>query len=160
MVDSDIRGIAARMNTEVCDQCGKCPSACPVTVRVAGFNPRQIIARFALGRDEELESGDAIWTCTSCLKCRERCPEEISPYDVILTLRREAISNGRPHPFSFDDQVKAVLETGAVSKPQQVRTRSRERRDRASVGLPPATRPKDMTRFAKVLDEILKERES
>ena len=123
------------------------------------FQPSTNYCSFCLGRDEELETSDAIWTCTSCLKCRERCPEEISPYDIILTLRRRAIAHGRPHPFSFDEQAKAVIETGAVAQPQQVRTRSRERKDRASIGLPPATRPNDMTRFARILGEILKEGE-
>ncbi len=142
------------MNAEVCDQCGKCPSACPVTARIEGFNPRQIIAKVDLGRESDLKESGVIWTCTSCLKCRERCPEEISPYDVILELRREAIAEGRQHPASYDEAEKAVTETGAVAQPQSARTRNRERRDRASYNLPPVQKPKDQIKFTQAVREL------
>jgi len=153
-----LREAVGRMNAEVCDQCGKCPSACPVTARIEGFNPRQIIAKVDLGREDDLMDSGVIWTCTSCLKCRERCPEEISPYDVILELRREAIAEGKPHPASYDEAEKAVTETGVVSSPQPARTRNRERRDRAALGLPPAQKPKHQAKFTKAIKELKEEK--
>jgi len=98
-----------------------------------------------------------IWTCTSCLKCKERCPEEISPYDVIQALRRIAIYLELPHPEGYDASVKAVVETGVVQQPQLVRTRSKERKDRKSMGLPPAEKPRDMAAYTETLREILGE---
>jgi heterodisulfide reductase subunit C2 len=149
-----LREAVGRMNAEVCDQCGKCPSACPVTARIEGFNPRQIIAKVSLGREEDLMDSGVIWTCTSCLKCRERCPEEISPYDVILELRREAIAEGKQHPASYDEAESAVTQTGAVSQPQPARTRSRDRKDRAALGLPPAQKPKDQAKYTQAIKEL------
>ncbi len=154
MTRQRLREAVEKMNAEVCDQCGKCPSACPVTARIEGFNPRQIIAKVDLGMEDDLMDSGVIWTCTSCLKCRERCPEEISPYDVILELRREAIAEGRQHPTSYDEAERAVIETGAVSQPQPVRTRGRERRDRASYGLPPVQKPKDQARYTQSIKEL------
>jgi heterodisulfide reductase subunit C len=151
--------IVDKVNAEACDQCGKCPSSCPVTVRVEGFNPRQIIAKVALGKEADLMKSQVIWTCTSCLKCKERCPEEISPYDVILALRRIAINLELPHPEGYDESVKAVVETGVVQPPQLVRTRSKERKDRKSMGLPPAEKPRDMMAYTKTLRGILEEDE-
>jgi len=148
-----------KVNAETCDQCGKCPSSCPVTVRIEGFNPRQIIAKVALGKEAELMKSQVLWTCTSCLKCKERCPEEISPYDVILALRRIAINLELPHPEGYDESVKAVVETGVVQQPQLVRTRNKERKDRKSMGLPPAEKPRDMTMYTKTLRGILEEDE-
>lgn len=142
---------------EACDQCGKCPSSCPVTAHVEGFNPRQIIAKVALGREADLMKSQVIWTCTSCLKCKERCPEEISPYDVIQALRRIAIYLELPHPEGYDGSVKSVVETGAVQQPQLVRTRSKERKDRKAMGLPPADKPRDMAAYTETLREILGE---
>jgi heterodisulfide reductase subunit C len=147
------------VNAETCDQCGKCPSSCPVTVRIDGFNPRQIIAKVALGKEGDLMKSQVIWTCTSCLKCKERCPEEISPYDIILALRRIAINLELPHPEGFDESVKAVVETGVVQQAQLVRTRNKERKDRKSMGLPPVDKPRDMTVYTKTLKAILEEDE-
>jgi heterodisulfide reductase subunit C len=146
-----------RVNTEACDQCGKCPSSCPVTAHIEGFNPRQIMAKVALGREVDLMKSDVIWTCTSCLKCKERCPEELSPYDVILALRRIAIDLELPHPEGFDDSVKTVVETGVVQQPQMVRTRNKERKDRKSMRLPPAEKPRDMVAYSKALRKLLEE---
>ncbi|MCX6648087.1 MAG: 4Fe-4S dicluster domain-containing protein [Candidatus Bathyarchaeota archaeon] len=154
MTRQRLREAVSRMNAEVCDQCGKCPSACPVTARIEGFNPRQIIAKVSLGREDDLMKSGVIWTCTSCLKCKERCPEEISPYEVILELRREAIAEGHEHPASYDEAEKAVTETGAVQQPQPARTRSRDRRDRAALGLPPAQKPRDQAKYTQAINEL------
>src|SRR5512143_1197627 len=131
------------VKAEACDQCGKCPSSCPVTAHVEGFNPRHIIAKVALGKEADLMKSQVIWTCTSCLKCKERCPEEVSPYDVILALRRIAIDLELPHPAGFDEAVNAVKTTGITQQPQLVRTRSKERVDRGSLGLPEIEGPMD-----------------
>ncbi len=152
-----LRDEVRRINVAVCDQCGKCPSSCPVTARVEGFNPRQIIAKVALDKEADVMKSGVIWTCTSCLKCKERCPEAISPYDVILALRRIAIDLELPHPAGFDEAVKAVVETGMVQQPQLARTRDKERKDRKSMGLPPADKPRDLAAYTKALREILEE---
>lgn len=157
MTNNSLREAVRKINAEVCDQCGKCSSACPVTARVEGFNPRQIIAKIALGKEGDLMKSGVIWTCTSCLKCKERCPEKLSPYDLILDLRRIAIDLQLPHPEGYDESVKAVVETGAIQQPQLIRTRNKERKDRKSMGLPPAEKPKDLAAYTQTLQEILKE---
>ena len=53
--------------------------------------------------------------------------------------------------------VKAVIETGVITQPQPVRTRKRERRDRASLGLPSALKPKDQAKYSEALQSLLKE---
>ena len=141
---------------EACQQCGKCPSSCPVSKHVDGFNPRQIIAKVSLGRIDELLSSDILWTCSSCLKCKERCPEKISPYDYILILRTIAYRGNHDHPEGYDDFIKAVIHSGVASEAQAVRTRNREKRDRASMGLPPAEKPRDIENFTKILQGILR----
>jgi len=146
-----------RVNTEVCDQCGKCPSSCPVTAHIEGFNPRQIMAKVALGREADLMKSNVIWTCTSCLKCRERCPEDLSPYDIILSLRRIAIDLDLPHPDGYDASAKTVVETGVIQQPQLVRTRNKERKDRKSLRLPPAEKPSDMVAYSSALRRLLEE---
>jgi len=144
------------MNAEVCDQCGKCSSSCPVTKEIDGFNPRQMIGKVALGKIDELLRGEAIWTCTTCLKCRERCPEEISPYDVILILRNLAYRAGYSYPGGYDDFIQGVKESGYISSPQTVRTRDGGKVSREDLGLPEVSGPEDMGRFRETVDKIIK----
>jgi len=145
---------AVSETAEVCDQCGKCSSACPVSKYIGGFNPRQLIAKVSLGKLGELLRSELLWTCTSCLKCKERCPEKISPYDVILVLRTLAYRAGYEYPSGYDDFIEAVVENGLASEPQSVRARKGGRRDRESLGLPPAERPKDMEAFHEILKRL------
>jgi heterodisulfide reductase subunit C len=151
---TEFREAVRRMNAGVCDQCGECPSACPVSDKIKDFNPRQLIARVSLGRIDELLDSEAIWTCTACLKCKERCPEDISPYEMILELRRLAIREGRNHPPGFVE-AKSVVETRVIQQPQVVRTRCRERKDRLSLGLPPAEKSRELKRARSPSREVL-----
>jgi len=148
--------LVGEMNAEVCEQCGKCSSACPVSKEIEGFNPRQLIAKVSLGKLDGLLKEDAIWTCTTCLKCRERCPEDISPYDVIIILRNLAYRAGYNYPSGYDDFIKGVKESGFISKPQAVRTRDGGKVCRGDLGLPEVSGPVDMALFNVVINGIIK----
>ncbi|HEY3361200.1 MAG TPA: CoB--CoM heterodisulfide reductase subunit C, partial [Methanosarcina sp.] len=39
-------------------------------------------------------SDDALWLCTTCYTCQERCPRDIPITDALLELRRLAIKKG------------------------------------------------------------------
>lgn len=144
------------MFAEVCAQCGKCTSACPVSKEIEGFNPRQLVSKVALGKINELIMEDAIWTCTTCLKCRERCPEEISPYDIILVLRNLAYRTGLNYPAGYDDFMKGIKERGFIYPPQEVRTRGGDKVSRITLGLPEPSSPKKMNAFNSILDGLVK----
>ncbi len=144
------------MHAEVCEQCGKCSSACPVSKEIPGFNPRQIVTKIALGQIDEVIAEEAIWTCTTCLKCRERCPEHISPYDIILTLRNLAYRQGMNYPKGYDDFIKGIMERGFISAPVQARTRDGGRVTRVSMGLPEPSSPLMMNVFKGVVEGFLK----
>jgi heterodisulfide reductase subunit C len=139
------------MATEVCDQCGKCPSACPVAGHIETFNPRQIVAKVSLGRMSELLESDEIWMCTSCQKCKERCPENISPYDLILILRNLAVRGGYPYPEGYDTFIDTVIESGSSQEPRAQRTRADKACDRSALDLPEVEKPEDMEAFRKIV---------
>lgn len=144
------------MHTEVCEQCGKCSSACPVSKEIPGFNPRQIVTKIALGQIDEVLSDEALWTCTTCLKCRERCPEQISPYDIITVLRNLAFHQGLNYPVGYDDFIKGILERGFISAPVQARTRDGGRVTRVALGLPEPSSPLKMNVFTDIIEGFLK----
>lgn len=154
-----LRRAVKDLTPEYCLQCGGCTGACPVSRIIEDFNPRQIIARVQLGRIRGLLKTDTIWTCASCLKCKERCPSDISPYDLILILRNLAVRMGYDFPDGYKDLVKSVFETGIEQQPQRVRTRTGKRYDRKSLGLPSLQRPLDMEKFAEALGKLVKKEE-
>lgn len=99
------------LKVELCEQCGKCSAVCSISRLNEGFNPRLIVAKVLLGRFDELLNSNTIWMCTSCLKCKEGCPAELSPYDIIIILRKLAVRAGYEYPkrdSKFDEAVRSL----------------------------------------------------
>jgi len=78
----------------LCYQCGTCASSCPVAKTTDKYNPRDIIKLSLLGEKQEILQGGAIWLCSSCYNCQERCPQKVEIADVIYALRNIAIKEG------------------------------------------------------------------
>jgi len=114
-----------------CYQCGTCASSCPVARLDARFNPREIIKLALLGEREELVSGDAIWLCTSCFNCQERCPQNVEIADVFYALRNIAIDAGHS-PNIYSDFGSALIAEGRIVQISKFVDKKRE-----EYGLPP-----------------------
>ena len=73
---------------DFCYSCGACLSDCPAAKYGTGFNPREIMlkVRYGLG-GRLLVDHSILWQCFQCDNCRERCPQEVKPVDVIRVLR-------------------------------------------------------------------------
>jgi len=114
-----------------CYQCGTCASSCPVARLDARFNPREIIKLSLLGEKEEVVSGDAIWLCTSCFNCQERCPQNVEIADLIYALRNIAIETGHS-PNIYSDFASALIAEGRIVQISKFVEKKRE-----EYGLPP-----------------------
>jgi len=114
-----------------CYQCGTCASSCPVARLDARFNPREIIKLSLLGEKEEVVSGDAIWLCTSCFNCQERCPQNVEIADLIYALRNMAIEAGHS-PNIYSDFASALITEGRIVQISKFVEKKRE-----EYGLPP-----------------------
>jgi heterodisulfide reductase subunit C len=114
-----------------CYQCGTCASSCPVARLDARFNPREIIKLSLLGEKEEVISGDAIWLCTSCFNCQERCPQNVEIADLIYALRNIAIEAGFS-PNIYSDFASALIAEGRIVSISKFVEKKRE-----EYGLPP-----------------------
>ena len=55
-----------------CFQCGTCSGSCP-SGRRTPYKVRQIVRKCLLGLKEEVITDDALWMCTTCYTCQERC---------------------------------------------------------------------------------------
>jgi len=115
-----------------CYQCGACVGDCPATRYSDEFNPREIMLKVLYGLGEELLGEDSIlWQCTNCYNCHERCPQEVKPVEVIISLKNMLADRGFMPPTvakvirTFETTGRTVPDSPAINK------------QRAKFGLPP-----------------------
>ena len=130
-----------------CYQCIKCTSGCP-SMKMLELKPHEIVALAKAGFIEELVNSGIIWTCATCLKCKERCPQEVAPVDLLLALRNLAVEMEAKVPESYLRQVSTVLETGFIQKPQETVTRKLEKVNREKLRLPKVSEPNEKFKSA------------
>jgi heterodisulfide reductase subunit C len=137
-----------------CFQCIKCTSGC-TALKLLELKPHEIIKLVNLGFVDELPSSDIIWTCVTCLKCVQRCPQKASPYHVIMALRNLAVEKEAKVPEGYLKAVSQILETGLVKALQKVLTRKMETVDRECLKLPKINPPKESFQavFMKTMEE-------
>jgi heterodisulfide reductase subunit C len=127
-----------------CMQCGTCTGSCP-SGRHTALNTRRII-RDARKNRVAILSDDALWLCTTCYTCQERCPRNIPITDAILELRRLAIKEG----FMLPEHRKIsemVMECGhAVPLDEETKKKREE------LGLDPI--PETVQKYPEALQEV------
>jgi heterodisulfide reductase subunit C len=139
--------ITSRLGGETitfCYQCGTCASSCPVAKITDRFNPRQVIRLALLGQREEVLTNGAIWLCSSCYNCQERCPQKVEIADVIYALRNIAISEGNI-PNIYAEFASALMSEGRIVPISKFLEKKR-----ADYGLPPL-KPAGVEALKKIL---------
>jgi heterodisulfide reductase subunit C len=137
-----------------CFQCLKCTSGC-TALKLLELKPHEIVKLVNLGFVDELALSDIIWTCVTCLKCVQRCPQKASPYHAIMALRNLAVEREAKVPEALMKAVSQILETGLAEAVQKVTTGKMETFDRESLKLPKIPAPKEsfQAAFLKALEE-------
>jgi len=138
-----------------CFQCMRCTSGC-TALKLLELKPNEIVKLLNLGFVDELPSSDIIWTCVTCLKCVERCPQKASPYHIIMALRNLAVEKEAKVPEGYLKAVSQILETGLAEPPQKIVTRKMETLDRECLNLPKIKLPKET--FQVVLMKAMEEK--
>lgn len=86
-----------RADVELCFQCQKCASGCPVAYAM-DYTPPQLLRMILLGMDDEVLGARTTWLCASCETCTTRCPQGIDIAGVMDGVREFAIAEGRRSP--------------------------------------------------------------
>ena len=95
-----------------CYQCGACVGDCPSTTYGSEFNPRDIMLKVLYGLGDELLGENSIlWQCTNCYTCHERCPQEVKPVEVIISLKNMLADRGLAPPAA-DKVMQTFLSNG------------------------------------------------
>lgn len=113
MITIDLKDICvhaeAKRLKEVCFECSVCAPHCVVQL-VAGFDRRNTFV-YDVFRSADPAAHSALWSCSSCHKCVEVCPQDADPLSVIVGLREKAFTEGRAPSYVYD-LVGLVLATG------------------------------------------------
>jgi heterodisulfide reductase subunit C len=81
------------------------------------------------GLEAELIGPDSIlWECTNCYNCHERCPQEVKPVEVIISMKNMLADRGFAPP-SAEKVIKTFLETGRTVPPNPAIDKQRAKFD-------------------------------
>ena len=138
--------------SEFCYQCAKCTSGCEAH-KLLELEPHKIVALLKRGLIDEMLNSDIIWTCMSCFKCRERCPQKVAPVDILFALKNIAVASGKPIPGKYSAMLQSILSIGLI---QDVKTISNNNQtiNRMDLDLPALSKPVDTNKFQLVLSKL------
>ncbi len=146
------------LTDELCDECGKCTSQCPLSKVIPGFTPRQLVLQVRSGQVKGILMSDIIWKCTSCASCKELCPDETPPFEIIKTLRTLSARINYHVPQGFKEIEKKISVSGIIQDPLPVLSRTNERLERSDLGIPEPVAPIDLKKFTEAVEKLSKMR--
>ncbi|MBW2101261.1 MAG: hydrogenase iron-sulfur subunit [Deltaproteobacteria bacterium] len=87
-----IRQVVAAHDVYACQDCGKCSSACSLTLSGKPFSPRAIAGAVINGEIASQAVRDGIWSCLTCGLCYDRCPSAVD-FPLFIRDMRNVLSN-------------------------------------------------------------------
>ena len=143
--------------SDYCYQCAKCTSGCEAH-KLLELEPHKIVALLKRGFIDEMVNSDIIWTCMSCFKCRERCPQKVAPVEILFALKNMAVASGKQIPGNYTAMLQSVLSIGLLQDVKSVSTRDNKTKTRSDLGLPEISKPVDSSKFQMMLSRIAVEK--
>ena len=143
--------------SDYCYQCGKCTSGCEAH-KLLELEPHKMVALLKRGLIDEMVNSDIIWTCMSCFKCRERCPQKVAPVEVLFALKNMVVASGKQIPGNYTNYLQSVLSKGMLQDEKEVIAKDNTSFNREKLGLPVATKPVDLTKFMGTLSKLAMEK--
>lgn len=89
-----IREIVAKHDVYACQDCGKCTSACSLTLSGKPFSPRAMAAALIRGELADPAIQEGVWACLTCGLCYDRCPSAVNFPEFIRDVRYALLSQG------------------------------------------------------------------
>ncbi len=86
---------------QACIQCSTCTSVCPVVAvsedptRDLDLTPHQIMNLLRMGLTDVPLTARMVWSCTTCYKCQEHCPQDVPVADILYELRNDVAGRSR-----------------------------------------------------------------
>lgn len=91
-----------------CIQCGKCTGGCPISVISPHFNIRRLLYEILNSEGEDIaQKKEMIWDCSTCTTCVQRCPKQVDPADLVISVRSVLVEDGQVPP-KIRDVLKSI----------------------------------------------------
>jgi len=91
-----------------CIQCGKCTGGCPISVISPHFNIRKLLYEILNSEGEDIaQKKEMIWDCSTCTTCVQRCPKQVDPADLVISVRSVLVEDGQVPP-KIRDVLKSI----------------------------------------------------
>ena len=87
-ISESIKAIVSAHDIYACQDCGKCSSACPLTLTGKPFSPRAIANAVITGDISSDTVQKDIWACLTCGLCYDRCPSAVDFAAFIQDMRQ------------------------------------------------------------------------
>jgi heterodisulfide reductase subunit C len=141
----------------LCYQCGTCTADCPIARFSDFYRPRKIARMAQFGLKDRLLSNDALWLCSTCYTCVDRCPQNVEIASIVRILRNMVVKEKGVMPLIFKQLASNLLKTGYAYIIPESRRRRREQR-----GLPPLPKSNlehiakifEITGFSKMFENV------
>jgi len=140
----------------ICYQCSKCTSGCEA-MKLLELEPHSVMASAKDGFIDEVMQLDEIWDCVGCYKCIERCPQKMSPVDLMYIIKNWCVLSGKQLPGDYQKLLQNILSTGYSQNPIDVNDKENKSWNRKALGLPEIKTLKDQQKFTKILSELAME---
>lgn len=157
---NDINERLSKLQDEIsdyCFQCAKCTSGCEAH-KLLELEPHKIVALLKRGLIDEMINSDVIWTCMSCFKCRERCPQKVAPVEILFALKNMAVASGKQIPGNYTAMLQSILSIGLLQDVKSVTNRENKTKSRSDLDLPEISKPIDSTKFQMLLSKLAVEK--
>lgn len=143
--------------SDYCFQCGKCTAGCEAH-KLLELEPHKIVALTKRGLIDEMVNSEVIWTCMSCFKCWERCPQKVAPVEILNSLKNMAVAKGQQIPGKYTAMLQSVLSMGLIQDIQDVPTKGNKTVKREALGLPAISKPIDPAKFQTAVTKLAVEK--
>jgi heterodisulfide reductase subunit C len=102
---------------------------------------------------------ETIWWCAQCHTCVDRCPRDITPFDIIIYLQNLAVQKGLEYPKDLQIILNAVKRYGVIQPPKEIIDKEFDDYDREALGLPPYKGPSNLEAFRRALKKMMEPKE-
>lgn len=123
--------ILAANDVYACQDCGKCSSACPITLTGKPFSPRNTASAIIAGKLNSPSVEKDVWSCLTCGLCYDRCPSAVDYPRFIREIRQIQGGSGKvkyeAHEGFFQSLMRTMTSPGLDTRhwkwlPEDVRT--------------------------------------
>jgi len=112
--------IIAKHDVYACQDCGKCSSACPLTLVGKPFSPRALANTIIAGDIDSPSVRKDIWACLTCGLCYERCPSAVNFPEFIRDIRCQITNHhqgsSETHGGFFQSLMRTMTSPGVQTK--------------------------------------------